>query len=93
MIKIPYDYIESERGNTLLESDGKFVAWIEIAGTKKCFEIEYTPQNYPSLYVRVTDYDTKKIRDHVINNLQGWFVGRWNIDGAPPVDEHNMVTE
>jgi hypothetical protein len=93
MITLPPDWIESERGNTLLTNDDEFVAWIKLPGDEMMLEVTYSPGNSPSLYVTLSKWKPKATRKHVLDNLAGWFVRRWNLDNDPPIDAHDCVVK
>jgi len=90
-IQLPVDFLQSEKGNTLLTGDdGKLVAWVELS-KDYYLEVEYTPDNSPSFYVSVRRSTPENLRQHVVENLEGWHVDRWNLPGDPPVDKDGDV--
>jgi hypothetical protein len=90
VIVIPDDWMESEKGNTLLTGDnGKLVAWIRCG--ERCLEISYTPGNSPAFYIDECEYDPIRIGQHVVEELGGWYCVRWNLDEHPPVDRNGCI--
>jgi hypothetical protein len=68
----------------LVHDDGAFVIWIPLEGEKHAFEIADTPGNSPRFNLHFIDYDPVKLREHVLTELQGWNVIRWNLDENCP---------
>lgn len=90
MITLPDDWMESEKGNTLLSNDdGALVAWIQKGD--RCLEISYTPGNNPAFYVSECAYDPVRIGQHVVENLGGWFCHRWNLSDDAPIDSCGYI--
>ena len=89
-LQLPVDFMESEKGNTLLTNDGQIAAWIKL-DDRYHLEITDTPGNSPRFYVSVTESSPENIRQHIVENLEGWYVVRWNLPGDPPVDKNGDV--
>jgi hypothetical protein len=90
-VSLPINWLESEKGNTLLSNDdGNLVAWIKI-NEKHCLEVSYTPGNSPAFYVSVCDWDPVRIGQHVVEELGGWFCHRWALDDDAPVDQNSCI--
>jgi hypothetical protein len=92
-IPLGLDFLATEKGNTLLtSSDGNLVAWISLADGV-WLEISDTPGNSPRFFVAVRNTTAAELREHVLANLSGWIVQRWNLDSNPPVDADGWVVE
>jgi len=85
------DWLESEKGNTMLtREDGALVVWIHIAGDVY-LEITDTPGNNPRFYATFIEETKKGLIKHIKQDLQGWYVQRWNLSEKAPVDKHGCV--
>lgn len=87
------NWVESEKGNTMLSNDdGGFVVWINLDG-KRMLEVTDTPGNSPRFYASIEKWDPEATRKHCITNLEGWYVNRWNLDETPPVDGDDRICD
>ena len=89
-LQLPVDFLESEKGNTMLTNGDCLVVWIKL-DERYHLEITDTPGNSPRFYVSVTESSPENLRQHVIENLEGWHVVRWNLPGEAPVDKNGDV--
>ena len=81
MIQLPENWMETERGNTLLCCESSMVAWLKIDDYMK-MEIEYEPANYPALHVGIVQLPDEKLAAHINSKLVGWTVLKCNVDGV-----------
>lgn len=90
-IKVPHDWIVSEKGNTwLCDDDGNHVAWLKMGD--RLVEFSVTPGNSPGLWARLlpAEEGPESVAKHINKNLKGWTVRRCNLEGVD-VGSDNMV--
>ena len=90
-VELEDNFFATERGNTMLTNDGgEMVVWIGL-DEGVWLEVSDTPDNYPRLNVSVIQKTEVELRQHVVSNLGGWMVVKWNLDEDPPTDGGDCV--
>jgi hypothetical protein len=83
-----------ERGNTMLvQEDGpNMVAWLTVEGDTR-LEVEYSPDNYPALNVRLCSLTDRELSVHITDNLlpNGWTVQKWNLSIPQPITREDQI--
>lgn len=91
-VTLPADWIQSEKGNTMLAGDdGAIAAWIHIKDNVY-LEVTDTPDNNPRLHVTFIEATQEALEKAIREQCEGWYCVRWNLSTKAPIDDEGRIT-
>jgi len=89
-IVLPLSWAENDRGNTVLENDGKIIAWLRMERDVR-LQVSIVPDNMPVMEAQIVTMTDRDIADHIEQHLVGWTVIRCNVTGPRYGSERIIV--